>query len=68
MMDDKQCVVVSNVLIYSTVSSSPWYQESRQWLASLVSKGFELFITPQIVREYLVVLTRGDVFEQRFTP
>ena len=79
MMDDKRCLeqsgeakrlfmVDTNVLVYSTVVSSPWYQEARQWLVALVSKGVELCITPQIVREYLVVLTRGDIFEQRFTP
>jgi len=68
MMDDKRCMVDTNVLVHSTVRSSPWHQEARQWLASLFSKGFELCIIPQIVREYLVVLTRGDIFEQRFTP
>jgi len=68
MMDDKRCVVDTNVLVYSTVSSCPWHREARLWLAALVDKGIELCITPQIVREYLVVLTRGDIFERRFTP
>lgn len=61
-------VVDTNVLVYSTVDSSPHHQEARQWLAALHSQGVALCITPQIAREYLVVLTRGDIFEQRFTP
>ena len=68
MMDDNRCMVDTNVLIYSTVTSSPWHQEARGWLAALVDKGVELCIIPQIVREYLVILTRGEVFEQQFTP
>ena len=68
MMDDNRCVVDTNLLIYGTVSSSPWHKEAKHWLASLVSKGTELCITPQVVREYLVVLTRGNIFEHQFTP
>jgi len=68
MMDDNRCMVDTNVLIYSTVSSSPWHQEARGWLAALLDEGIELCIIPQIVREYLVILTRGDIFEEQFTP
>jgi toxin-antitoxin system PIN domain toxin len=68
MMADNRCLVDTNVLIYSTVDSSPSHQEARDWLAALVDDDVELCIIPQIVREYLVVLTRGEVFEQQFTP
>jgi len=67
MMSDNRCMIDTNVLIYSTVSSSPWHQEARQKLIALVNANTELCLTPQVVREYLVVLTRGDVFEKRFT-
>lgn len=65
--DDEACVVDTNVLIYSTVASSPRHQQARQWLASLQRMGYELCITTQILREYLVVLTQGAVFETSFT-
>ncbi len=68
MTAGKRCMVDTNVLIYSTVASSPWHQESRQLLDTLLRNGTELCITPQIVREYLVVLTRGGVFEKCFEP
>jgi len=61
-------MVDTNVLIYSTVSSSPWHQNAKQKLAVLYNNGIELCITPQIAREYLVILTRGSIFEQKFTP
>ena len=66
-MDVDACVVDTNVLVYSTVSSNPWHQQSRQWLATLQDEGLHLCVTTQVLREYLVVLTRGAVFEQSFS-
>lgn len=68
MTDGKRCMIDTNVLVYSTISSSPWHQEARQRLTALVNDGIELCFAPQVAREYLVVLTRGDIFEKRFTP
>ena len=67
-MEDNRCMVDTNVLVYITVNPNPWYNVARQWLDRLFNEGFELCISSQIAREYLVVLTRGDVFEQNFTP
>ena len=58
-MDVDACIVDTNVLVYSTVSGNPWHQQAREWLAALQSKGHRLCVTTQILREYLVVLTRG---------
>jgi len=66
-MDVDACLVDTNVLVYSTVSGNPWHQQARQWLATLQDKGLHLCITTQILREYLVVLTRGTVFEESFS-
>ena len=67
MMEGKLCMVDTNVLVYITVESNPWYQKARQCLNKLFTEGYELCITSQIIREYLVSLTRGSIFEQRFT-
>jgi predicted nucleic acid-binding protein len=64
---DASCVVDTNVLIYGTVMGNPWYDQARQWLAAIESSGVRLCVTTQILREYLVVLTRGEVFEKSFT-
>lgn len=66
MTDDDACVVDTNVLVYSTVSGNPWHQQARQWLSEMQSAGVRLCITTQILREYVVVLTRGAVFENSF--
>ena len=67
MTEDRRCVVDTNVLIYSTVSGNPWHDEARNWLTGLHEDGFGLCVTTQILREYLVVLTRVSVFETSFT-
>jgi predicted nucleic acid-binding protein len=64
--DADACIVDTNVLVYSTVSGNPWYQQARQWLSMLQDAGVRLCVTTQILREYLVVLTRGTVFERSF--
>ncbi|MBN2006492.1 MAG: type II toxin-antitoxin system VapC family toxin [Anaerolineae bacterium] len=63
----ERCLVDTNVLVYSTVAGNPWHQEARDWLAHLHTSGLALCVTPQILREYVVVLTRGAVFETQFS-
>ena len=65
--DVDACLVDTNLLVYSTVSGNPWYQQARQWLSTLQAAGSRLCVTTQILREYLVVLTRGSVFERSFS-
>ena len=67
MTPAKQCMVDTNVLVYSTVKGNPWHEEARDWLMSLRKQGVTLLVTPQILREYMVVLTRGQIFERQFT-
>jgi predicted nucleic acid-binding protein len=66
-MDADTCMVDTNVLVYSTVSGNDWHQEARLWLSTLQETGVRLCITPQVLREYLVVLTRGSIFEKSFS-
>jgi predicted nucleic acid-binding protein len=61
------CMIDTNILVYSTVSGNPWHEESRNWLTTLRNQGIMLCATPQILREYMVVLTRGLIFERQFT-
>jgi toxin-antitoxin system PIN domain toxin len=67
-MNDRRCVLDTNLLVYSTVIDNPWHDQSRRWLTGLQDKRNTLCITTQILREYLVVLTRGTVFETAFSP
>lgn len=67
MTPDERCMVDTNVLVYSTVAGNPWHEQARHWLMTLHDQGTVLCVSPQILREYLVVLTRGQVFEMQFT-
>ena len=65
--DAETCLIDTNVLVYSTVSGHAWHQQARHWVSALQEDGIQLCVTPQILREYLVVLTRGSVFEKSFS-
>lgn len=67
MMEDKRCMIDTNVLVYSIVDSSPKHKEARDYLTLLAGNNVELCITFQIAREFLVILTRGNIFESKFT-
>lgn len=62
-----RCMVGTNVLVYATIDEAPRCEEAREWMAHLQNEEVQLCTTPQIYREYLVVLTRGVVFERSFT-
>jgi predicted nucleic acid-binding protein len=66
-MAAEPCVTDTNVLVYSTVSGHDWHQQARHWLSTLQDDGARLCITPQILRVYLVVLTRASIFEKSFS-
>lgn len=67
-MDDKRCVVDTNVLVHGTVRGGGKHEEAREWLTSLQRQGATLCVTTQILREYLAVLTSRRFFEKTFTP
>ena len=66
-MGGSRVLVDTNILVYSTVRSCPRFHEARAWLDRILKRGDSLVITPQVIREYLVVLTRGEVFTETFT-
>ena len=49
----------TNILIYATDDESPFNAKSLGIIKQLMTDGVDFAISPQIVREYLVVLTRG---------
>jgi len=50
--------VDTNVLVYATKEGSPWYQLAVHMLAAAKENGVILFISPQILREYISAATR----------
>jgi predicted nucleic acid-binding protein len=51
----------TNVLIFATNSGSPWHLAATEFLQNLREVGVELFVSPQVLREYLAAATRLNV-------
>ncbi|MDI9569614.1 MAG: PIN domain-containing protein [Pseudomonadota bacterium] len=58
-MDAETIFIDTNILAYATDGESPFQAKSLDTLKQLMTDGIDFAISPQIVREYLVVLTRG---------
>ena len=62
--DDKFCFLDTNILIYASDRSSPWHPSSKDKVKKLLSEGFHLFISPQVLREYVSVASRSTGTEK----
>jgi predicted nucleic acid-binding protein len=58
-MDAETVFIDTNILIYATDDESPFHAKSLGILKKLMTDGINFAIGPQIIREYLAVLTRG---------
>lgn len=50
--------VDTNVLVYATQATAPWHADARRALTDWRSRGAELWISRQVLREYLSTLSR----------
>jgi predicted nucleic acid-binding protein len=64
MTEDKFCFLDTNILIYASDNHSPWHQPDKKKIKKLLSKGFRLFISPKILREYVSVASRSTGTEK----
>jgi len=56
----------TSLIIAATVDVHPAHQVATSYIDKVVSGGLELCISPQVCREFLVVLTRQPVSERVF--
>jgi predicted nucleic acid-binding protein len=54
--------IVTNVLIYANVASAPYHQLAIERLQNSDNSGTELWISRQILREFIATLTRPQTF------
>ncbi|MBW4659909.1 MAG: PIN domain-containing protein [Drouetiella hepatica Uher 2000/2452] len=59
---DRAIFVDTNVLIYANVSSAPYHQLAIERLQNLDNSGADLWISRQILREFIAALTRPQTF------
>jgi predicted nucleic acid-binding protein len=62
IMDGNRVFVDTNVLVYATVSQAPYHDLARSTIHARREAGVELWISRQVLREYLATLTRPQAF------
>jgi predicted nucleic acid-binding protein len=60
--DGEAVFLDTNILVYAQVRQAPWHQEARQAITELEQAGVPLWISRQVLREYLAVLTRPQTW------
>jgi predicted nucleic acid-binding protein len=58
----------TNILVYANISGSPFHELARQCLEDLSQNQNSLWISRQVLREYLAIVTRPGTFPIVPTP
>ena len=62
-MDAESIFVDTNMLVYANVAETPLHKPALEAINSAYQAGRTLWISRQVIREYLATLTRPQVFE-----
>ena len=60
--DAEPVLLDTNVLVYAYVAEAPWHQEAQAVIAAHEAAGAPVWVSRQVLREYLVSLTRPQQF------
>jgi len=67
-MEDNSVFVDTNILVYCNNKDSPYCKPARERLGEFVANGKVLFVSDQVLREYLVIMTRPGILEKPISP
>ena len=62
-MDDSPLFIDTNILVYANVIETPFHEQALAAINTAHDAGRTIWISRQVIREYLVTLTRPQVFE-----
>lgn len=62
-MDANALFIDTNVLVYANVLETPFHQQALAAINAAYQSGRTIWISRQVIREYLVTLTRPQAFE-----
>jgi len=62
-MDDSALFVDTNVLVYANVIETPFHEQALSAINTAHQAGRTIWISRQIIREYLVTMSRPQTFE-----
>jgi predicted nucleic acid-binding protein len=66
--DGKRVFLDTNVLVFSNATQAPLHQTARQAIQQLVVAGNALWVSRQVLREYLATLSRSQQFSKPQPP
>lgn len=66
MMEDKKVFLDTNILVYSSLINSPFQQKAKDKILEFVTNDYEIWISQQVIREYLSVITKILIAEPNF--
>lgn len=61
-LGDDPVFIDTNVLVYANVASAPLHQVAQETIEAFFEAGVELWISRQVLREFIVTLTRPQTF------
>ena len=62
-MDDNPLFIDTNILVYANVIETPFHEQALAAINTAHEAGRTIWISRQVIREYLVTLTRPQVFD-----
>jgi predicted nucleic acid-binding protein len=62
-MDDSPLFIDTNILVYANIIETPFHEQALAAINTAHDAGRTIWISRQVIREYLVTLTRPQVFE-----
>ncbi|MCP4935599.1 MAG: PIN domain-containing protein [bacterium] len=62
-MDDSPLFIDTNILVYANIIETPFHEQALAAINTAHDAGRAIWISRQVIREYLVTLTRPQVFE-----
>jgi len=63
MMDAEALFVDTNVLVYANIVETPYHEQALTAINAAYRAGRTIWISRQVIREYLVTLTRPQIFD-----
>ena len=57
--EDDAVFVDTNVLVYAAVEDSPMHETARKAIAEYSSRSTPMWVSRQVLREYMVIMTRS---------
>jgi len=62
--DDSPVFIDTNVLVYANIAAYPMHSAALQTLQNLIDSGTQLWLSRQVLREFIVSVTRPQTYAQ----